>query len=149
MADSKAPFPDRLRTVGSLLRAPYRHLQDVVYAALAADGHDAVRPAHSAVFRHIRPDGSRVTELAEQAGMTKQSMAALVDHLEKHGYVRSEPDPTDGRAKRVVLTEGGEIVQREAARLSAQVEAEWAAALGGDDMATLRRLLERLVERLG
>ncbi len=74
---------------------------------MAAAGFEDVRPAHYAVFRFLEPGGSRVTELAEEARMTKQSMGELVVHLERRGYVERLPDPRDGRAKIVVLTEAG------------------------------------------
>lgn len=141
-------YPERQRTIGALLRTPFQHLASEVYDKLSQAGHDEIRQAHSVIFRYILPEGSRITELAEKAGITKQSMAALVEHLHTHGYVRIEPDPNDGRAKLVVLTARGEAVQREAERLSREVERRWAAALGESEMATLRSLLDRLYEHL-
>lgn len=141
-------YAEERRTIGALLRTPYRHLADEVYDGLNESGYEEVRQSHSAVFRHILPQGSRITELAELAGMTKQSMASLVAHLQRYDYLRTEPDPDDGRAKRVVLTERGEAVQRRAERLSRAVEQRWAEALGKEEMATLRRLLEQLYGKL-
>lgn len=144
----KPAYPEQHRTIGALLRIPYQHLAAEVYGALAEGGHREVRPAHSAVFRHILPGGSRITELAERAGITKQSMASLVEHLARHGYLRIEPDPEDGRAKRVVLTRRGEQVQQEARRLSGEVEKRWASVLGEAEMHRLRTLLEQLYAHL-
>lgn len=141
-------YPEQHRTIGALLRTPYRHLAREVYDELGRSGYSEVRQAHSVVFRHILPEGSRITELAERAGITKQSMASLVEHLQKHGYLRIKPDPNDGRAKRVVLTERGKAVQREAMRLSRKVERRWAASIGEEDMTNLRSLLERLYQHL-
>lgn len=141
-------YPEQHRTIGALLRIPFQHLAKEVYDELSRAGHSEVRQSHSVVFRYVLPEGARITELAERAGITKQSMASLVEHLERHGYLRIEPDPTDGRAKRVVLTRRGEAVQREAMRLSHEVEQRWAALLGKKEMATLRALLERLYDHL-
>lgn len=141
-------YPERRRTIGALLRTPFQHLAEEVYDELGRAGHGEIRRAHSVVFRYILPEGSRITELAERAGITKQSMAALVEHLHRHGYVRIEPDPDDGRAKRVVLTPRGEEVQQEAERLSRKVEQRWAGMLGESEMATLRSLLDRLYQHL-
>ncbi|MEW6647652.1 MAG: MarR family winged helix-turn-helix transcriptional regulator [Pseudomonadota bacterium] len=146
MADST--LPEIERTIGALLRVPWQVLAERVYGALAAGGYPEIRPAHGVVFRYIRAEGSRIVELAERAGMTKQSMAVLVDHLATHGYVSVEPDPSDGRAKRVRLTRSGKEVQRAALKLSRQVEAEWAALIGAQEMASLRQLLERLYDSL-
>jgi DNA-binding MarR family transcriptional regulator len=100
------------------------------------------------VFRYISPDGSRLTELAEYAQITKQSMTYLIDYLHQHGYVEMVSDPTDRRAKLVRLTPKGNKVQQTAIQISRQVEAEWATQLGGRKMAQLRRLLEELSEVL-
>jgi DNA-binding MarR family transcriptional regulator len=138
-----APFPDQARTLGSLLRAPYRRLADRLYADLAANGFPEIRPAHSAVFRHISPDGSRLTDMAEQAELTKQSMAYLVGYLEEHGYVTLHPDPDDGRAKLVRLTRRGQAFIAALLKASAAVEDDLAAALGATKLKQLRDLLEQ------
>jgi len=137
------PFPDQARTLGSLLRAPYRRLADRLYAELAADGFPEIRPAHSAVFRHISPDGSRLTDMAGQAELTKQSMAYLVGYLEEHGYVSVRPDPDDGRAKQVRLTKRGQAFVAALLQASAAVEDELAGTLGATKLKQLRDLLEQ------
>ncbi len=147
MASGKT-FPESKRTLGALLRAPWRVLAERVYGELAQSGFPEIRPAHGVVFRYIEPEGSRVVDLAEAAEITKQSMAYLVQTLEKHGYVTVEPDPADGRAKRVRLTARGEEVQQMALRLTRKVEREWGRLIGNDEMATLRALLEHLYDAL-
>lgn len=141
-------LPEIERTMGALLRTPWQVLAERVYGALAEGGYPDIRPAHGVVFRYIRRDGSRVVELAERAGMTKQSMAVLVDYLVGRGYASVEPDPSDGRAKLVRLTQKGKRVQLAALKLSHKVEAEWAALIGEREMENLRELLERLYVQL-
>lgn len=128
-------------TLGSLLRRPYERLQARVYAELAERGFPDVRPAHSSVFRIILPKGSRVSDLAELAQMTKQSMAYLTSDLEKLGYVTIEPDPDDGRAKRVRLTERGHAVWAALVELSRRAEEDCAQVIGADRIRDLRRTL--------
>lgn len=135
---------EQVGTLGALLRLPYERLVRRQYAELSGRGFPDIRPAHSAVFRHILPQGSRVTELAERAQMTKQSMAYLVAHLQEHGYVDFAPDPSDGRAKLVCLTERGVAVQQTLIAIGRRIEAELAEALGAKELAKLRALLERL-----
>src|SRR5688500_9627347 len=65
------------------------------------------KPSHSAVFAQIGQEGSRLTELARGANVTPQAMGELVDELEELGYVERRPDPTDRRAKLIVLTPRG------------------------------------------
>ncbi len=62
------------------------------------------KPKHSAVFAQIDLTGSRLTQLAARANMTPQAMGELVDELEELGYVVRRPDPSDRRAKLIVLT---------------------------------------------
>ena len=83
-----------------------------VAAELGADledrGYPDLRPADAAVFLAIdRRNGSRVSDLAAGARVSKQGMMAHVDDLEERGYVRRVPDPTDARAKLVRLTARG------------------------------------------
>jgi DNA-binding MarR family transcriptional regulator len=130
-------------TLGALLRLPYEQLADWLYGRLA-DEFPGVRLAHSAVLRNIAADGSRVVELAAAAGMTKQSMAYLVEQLHALDYLLIEADPDDGRAKRVRLTASGEALYSRALELSAQAEAQLELWLGEADARELRRVLERL-----
>ena len=58
-----------------------------------------MRPGHGCVFGTIEPDGSRLTDLAERARMTKQTVGEVTTDLERLGYVERVPDPRDGRAK--------------------------------------------------
>ncbi len=66
------------------------------------------KPAHSAVFAQIDPDGSRLTDLARRVNMSPQAMGELVDELEQLGYVVRRPDPMDRRAKLIILTKNGQ-----------------------------------------
>lgn len=130
-----------------LLREAYLALNDRVIVRLAADGHDQVRPAHGTVFQHLDDTGTTVSRLAERAQMTKQAMAELVAHLEKHGYVERHPDPDDRRAKLVVPTGRGREVLAIAQELVPDVERQLDDLLGQrratqfrDDLERIRRL---------
>ena len=133
--------PDRENTLGSLLRRPYDALQDHVYRSLPGLGFEDVRMAHSAVFRHIDPEGTRITTLAERAGMAKQSMGYLVDALVEAGYLVLQPDPSDGRAKLAVLTPRGAQAVAALLEQSRQFEAALAARVGTRKVEQLRALL--------
>ncbi|HEY2048097.1 MAG TPA: MarR family transcriptional regulator [Caulobacteraceae bacterium] len=135
--------------MGGLLRLAEETARTRVYARLAEAGFPDIRPAHSSLFRNIFAGGSRVSELADRAQMTKQSMAYLADSLAAAGYVTLEPDPTDGRAKLVRLSEKGLLAQEAMVRLSAAIEREFGELIGQKEMADLRRSLERLADRLG
>jgi DNA-binding MarR family transcriptional regulator len=132
-----------------LLREPFRAMTDELMARLAAGGHPEVRSAHAAVFEYLDDAGTRVSVLAERAGMTKQSMTELVAHLERHGYVERVPDPADGRARLVRATVRGREVFAVARDAMRDVQARLDARVGPERMATLRGLLEEVGRELG
>jgi DNA-binding MarR family transcriptional regulator len=142
-------FPDRQRTLGSLLREVYHGLQKRIYAALAQRGFEDLRAAHSVVFRHIEPQGSRVSDLASMGGMTKQSMSYLIDALAAAGYISSVQDPADGRAKLAKLTTRGKEAMSTLLALTAQFEKEMARKIGAARMQQLRALLEEVAQKSG
>lgn len=114
---------------------------------LAAAGHPRMREGYSCVFGFIDTDGgSRLTDLAERSGLTKQAVGEVVVELERIGYVRRCPDPADRRAKVITLTARGRDGCAAARRLAAEIESEWAAQLGDDLVAQLREAAERVAE---
>lgn len=136
---------DELST-GLLLFIPYREMERRVFAELADLGYDDITLAQGRVFQRVAPGGSRLTDLAEQARITKQSAGFLVDRLEELGYVERVPDPTDARARLIRAAPRGQRVIAAAAEIVDRIEAEWTAHLGARDMADLRRILTRLRE---
>jgi DNA-binding MarR family transcriptional regulator len=129
---------------GLLLFLPYRALENRVLAALAAAGFDDLTLAQARVVARIGPDGTRLTDLAEQAQVTKQTVGHLVDQLERAGYVQRTPDPQDARARLVRIAGRGLDALPVAEAVTAQVEAEWAEHLGRRRMAQLRAALLQL-----
>ncbi|MGW2835288.1 MarR family winged helix-turn-helix transcriptional regulator [Streptomyces sp. NPDC001286] len=131
---------------GLLLFIPYRALENRVFAVLAEAGFDDFTPAQARVLQRVGPDGTRLTELAEQAQVTKQTAGFLVDQLEKAGYVRRLPDPKDGRARLVCLADRALAARSVAQDVVAEVEKEWEAHLGKRRMNQLREALTLLRE---
>jgi DNA-binding MarR family transcriptional regulator len=123
-----------------------RHLEQRVITALHEQGHSDFTLAQARVAARIARDGTRLTDLAAGAQVTKQTAGFLVDQLEAAGYVERRPDPADGRARLVVLSRRGRAVQRKARAVEDQVEAEWAAHLGPRRTAALKDALVRLRE---
>jgi len=129
-----------------LLFLPYRAMEARVFAGLADLGFDDLTPAQARVFQRIATEGSRLTDLAEQAGVTKQTAGFLVDQLEHADYVERVPDPADGRARLVRITERGARSVAASTKIVAEVEAEWTAHIGARRMDALRRILIDLRE---
>lgn len=103
-----------------------------------------VRPTHGCVFRYVDGEGLRLTDIAERAKLTKQSVGEIVDDLVARGYVKRIPDPEDRRAKLICLTERGEAAQLHGRRLFAKVEKRWAQRYGAERIGALRELLEEV-----
>jgi DNA-binding MarR family transcriptional regulator len=134
------------QNLGLLCFYPSRAMEARLFTALAAAGFDDMTPAQARIAARIGPHGTRLTDLAEQALITKQTAGHLVDQLERAGYVRRVPDPTDKRARLVQMAERGQEVVALARRIEHDVEAEWTAHLGQETAAQLRAALERLRE---
>ena len=130
------------------MREPFRAGTEVLHRRFAERGHPEIRPPHGHVMQFLDDDGTRVSALAERAHMTKQSMAELVHHLERLGYVERVPDPSDRRAKLVRATPRGKELYVIAREVVAEIEADWTRRLGKAKMRQLRRLLEELGEGL-
>ncbi|MFC4120016.1 MarR family winged helix-turn-helix transcriptional regulator [Nonomuraea zeae] len=116
-----------------------------LHERLADEGFEGIRYVHGAVFRFVDAEGSRLTTLAERAGLTKQAIGELVSELEEHGYVERVPDAGDRRAKIIRLTDQGAAAQLAAGRILADIERRWSRHLGGDQVALLRRALEEVI----
>ena len=149
---SEAAFPPdtdawRQTHLGRLLGHAMRRFDERVLALMAHDvdvplalsnlaARAQVSAAHIHITRHLAREGSRLTELAERAGMTKQAMGALVDQCEAWGLVTREADPLDARARRVRFTADGLAWLEAFRRAVAQAESEFRASVG-DEVATV------------
>lgn len=124
----------------------HRDVESRVMAALAAAGIDDITIAQSRLVQRLDPAGMRLTDLAEQARVTKQTAGALVDQLERAGYVVRRPDPSDARARLVTLSDAGVRLCRMAAEEVDRVEATWREHLGDKAFDQLRAALIALRE---
>lgn len=132
--------------LGVLLFVAYRALEQRAYDAAVAAGASELTIAQARLLARIGPEGTRLTELAAQAQVTKQSAGHLVDELERAGYVERTPDPTDGRARLVRLTEQARAVAPAADAAVAGALAEWRTHLGERRMADLEETMRLLRE---
>ena len=133
----------RLTHLGRLMGEALRRFDERVLLLMAGSievplalsnlaARDQVGAAHIHITRHLAVGGSRLTDLALSAGMSKQAMGDLVDQCEAWGIVRRDTDPHDRRARRVVFTASG-LAWLEAFRCAVvQAEAEFSLAVGSD-----------------
>jgi DNA-binding MarR family transcriptional regulator len=91
--------------------------------------------------------GTRLSDLASRAQISKQAMMQVVDDLEARGCVRRTPDPSDSRAKVVKLTAKGLRQRAEARRAFASVEGRTKRLLGDRRYEALKGSLRELAAR--
>ena len=103
--------------LGILLRAPWQAIRKRIHRELVAAGYGDVRPRDLAVLQWPGPDGMRQIDVAANAGMSKQAVKPLIDHLEQCGYLERVPDPDDHRAQRIRTTWRGKQLMRTAAAI--------------------------------
>jgi DNA-binding MarR family transcriptional regulator len=138
------------RTIGNvdeldlshLLLGAFRSLDREIGAALEDRGVGELRPSQATALLFVDRAGTRLSDMAQRADITKQAMMQLVDDLQEMGCVRRVPDAEDARAKIVRLTAKG-LRQRASARKAIQaVESRLRRRLGGRRYEGLRGLLE-------
>jgi DNA-binding MarR family transcriptional regulator len=139
---------EKYKNTGVYLRQLYDALVTNLHAQLAEEGYSEITPSHGLVFQYLEESGSRITDLASHAGMTKQSMSALVYQLEDYGYLKRKDDPEDARAVLFVLTTKGERLKSKAQQVNHQFEKRWEQRLGAAQYQKFRDLLKQLTENV-
>jgi DNA-binding MarR family transcriptional regulator len=143
MSSDVRPMPPL--TVGSLLRTAWTQVMDELFKGLAEAGYDGLRPVHRPILRELLVSGRRPTELGEALGLSKQAINDLLREFEANGYITLEPDPDDGRAKRIVATDRGWSLIDAASGLSNAVGRRWATQVGEERYAVFEDVLRDIV----
>lgn len=130
------------------MRLTWQWVREQIFLGVVAAGYDDLNPAHVALFRYPTLDRLRPSELADQLQITKQSINDLLGHLEQHGYLVREPDPSDRRARVVRLTLKGRRLDRTVNRQARAAEQRMAEMLGQRSFAQLHQALDELTERI-
>lgn len=128
----------------ALLGSVKDELLEEMYLRLVAAGYPGLRPSHGCIFRYLDVDGSPLSELAERSEMSKQAFGEHVANVEALGYIERVPDPRDGRAKLIVPTPRGREALLLGRQIFADIEREWADAVGEDRVTALRETLEEI-----
>jgi DNA-binding MarR family transcriptional regulator len=115
------------------------HNIDVPLALSNLAARAQISAAHIHITRHLDLPGTRLTELAQKAGMSKQAMGDLVDQCEAWGLVTREPDPRDARARVVQFTPTGLLWLQAFREAVAQAEREFRSEVG-QDVATVVKI---------
>jgi DNA-binding MarR family transcriptional regulator len=130
---SEAPVP-----LARLFAMGYRMLVDDLHEELPRRGWSDVRPAFGFVLLALRDSPAALRDLPGALGTSKQAVSKLVDAMVAAGYVDRDTDPDDARAKRVRLSPRGRRLLAAVEEIYAELERDWAAALGADRLTGLR-----------
>ena len=115
------------------------HNIDVPLALSNLAARAQISAAHIHITRHLDLEGTRLTDLAQKAGMSKQAMGDLVDQCEAWGLVLREKDSRDARARVVRFTDSGLAWLQAFKEAVAQAEQEFRAEVG-QDVATVVKI---------
>jgi DNA-binding MarR family transcriptional regulator len=137
---------EKYKNTGAYLRTLYDRLVKNLHEQLAVMGYSEITPSHGLVFQYLKEEGSRITTLALQAGMTKQSMSALIYQLEGQGYLKRKHDLEDARAVLFILTAKGQALKNKAQQINYEFEKQWEQRLGNHSYKKFREMLQHLSE---
>jgi DNA-binding MarR family transcriptional regulator len=128
-----------------LLLDGFRSLADAATAELARRGYPGHRPLHDYALRAVVSGADNASELGRRLSVSKQAAAKTIAVLEERGYVAREPDPADGRRKRLQLTARGTGLLREGEAVFDDLRRDWARRIGAEQLAELETQLTALV----
>ena len=135
----------RQQNIGRLLQRAARAYSELALEKLRSYGYEGLTLFHTMLISNLDTDGTRITILAERAGISKQAMGQIVADLEERHFIVREPDPSDKRAALIQFTDQGRQFLRDSYLVKQAIEAEYTALLGEAEMSELRDLLQKLV----
>lgn len=140
-----SPLPDH---IGWSLWLASRRWTETFVVRLQASGYPEMTFALANILGHLdRKTGVRQTEIAERAGLTKQAVGQFMEELVLAELVERFPDPEDGRARLVRYTAQGRKFLKAADRIKTEIEAEYSAVIGKQNLALLKKLVGQLAEK--
>ena len=106
-AKSAKAYQWRHNNIGRLLNMAVQRFEKRVLEVMAEAGYGVYTLSQMAITRNLDVSGTRATEIAKRAGITKQSVGELIGQLEETGLIERIPDPDDKRARIVHFTAEG------------------------------------------
>ena len=136
-----------MENIGFLLAKAMQRWNELLLARFAAAGYGDVRASYGSLLVPLfEQDGLRVGELRERARLSKQNTTKLLALCERDGLVEREPDPDDGRAYRVALTERGRALGAVVDEVISELDEKVLAAAGRQDRDALVRALKEVLQ---
>ena len=141
---STPPAPTSDRRFVFLLAAGHRRVQRWIEAKLANEGNGLTSAQSGVLFYLGSADGALIGEAAEALDLAPSAMTGLVDRMTRAGLVERRPDPKDGRALRLHLTDHGRAARAEAKAGLAHLNAHLTEGFTDDEIAVVARWLSSL-----
>src|SRR5258708_32451531 len=117
-------------SLARLILPLYRAFNALAQEKYAERGHAGLTTAHTLLFANLDEDGTRIVNLAERMGTTKQFTGRLVHQLDERHYVTTEPDPSGRRATIVIITHDGLRFFADACVVKTEIENMFKAVVG-------------------
>ena len=131
--------------IARLLASSLRLAVDQLHERLAVDGFDDLRPIHGYLLNAAAGQGVTANDLAAVLGITKQAVAKIVQELIALGYVERSVASNDARRHPITLTPRGRAALQTSVRIQCEIEHEWAAIVGEEQLATIRSALDAVL----
>lgn len=108
-----------------------RYLEAHIMERLAGEyGFTDLRLYFEPYISLVTPGGTRLTDLAAALGVSRQAANQTANQIESAGYIARIPDPDDGRAKRIVLTDRGVDLRKRGLAVARRLEREFGGIAG-------------------
>ena len=133
----------RHENMGRFLFDAARRFEKRIIELIELQGYEDIRTTHLTVVRNLDFKGTRITDLARRASITKQSMSNLVLQCENKGLVGGKADKSDGRAKAIVFTAKGRRLVKDIRVAVATVEEEIASKIGSENLQGIQTALRK------
>lgn len=124
-----------------------RELSRSLMEKSVARGYKGLKLNWDTVFLNLNfREGSRLVDLAQVNGLSKQAMSQIVADIEQHGYLAKQEDPEDGRARKLKLTARGRKLVQDSLEAYEELEREYEALIGKEKIDTLKQIVSELVQ---
>lgn len=135
------------RTASQAWEAMFRATSAIGRELAAGDAWGGLDKAEYGVLYALsnRPEGMRITDLGDDVLLTQTGLTRVAARLVRKGLVHRVPDPDDGRATLLLLTDHGRAVQRSVGRIHArEITVAMTARLTEAELQALRELCAKL-----
>ena len=135
--------------IGVLLALAYQEFVTRLHEDLGTQGYGDLARSDGYVFRALDAGSMTTSALADRLGISKQGAGQLVTDMTRRGYLRSRPDPSDGRARLLELSDRGRSALSAARDFHRRYETQLARKHGRAHVDDLRAMLTAMAPTYG